>query len=107
MQSKPVESKVNTVVVPALGGDPVTLYSAAERVLRVVVRNAGGNTLFIAHDTSSLQQVQLAGTYQLPAGQSDTFVLQPRQTLVAAAAGPNGLASIAVSEAIPMTWSEA
>ncbi len=106
MSNQPADSRMNTVIVPPQGEDPAVLYAAAARVLRVVVRNAGANTIFLSHDASNLQTVQLAGTFQLPPGGETTIVLMPRQSLVASGAGPTGLASIAVSEAIPIAWAE-
>jgi len=97
------DSKVNTVQVPPTGTNPSVLIYATQTPMRVVVRNVGGTTIFLAHDTSVLQGSPpgLAGTFQLPAGASEVFVLQPKQGLFAAATGAGGIASIAVSEAIP------
>jgi hypothetical protein len=108
----PADSLVNTVSVPAQGAgtnnNPATLYRAADRPLRVVVRNTGAATLLIAHDTTALQvEAPLAGTFRLPVGASETYVLMPRQSLVAASIGAGGVASIAVSEALPQVWMEA
>lgn len=104
---EPKESKVNTVIVPQTGRDPATLFSAADRVLRIVVRNVGGSTLALSHDSSNLQQTPvLAGCFHLQSGESEVFVLMPRQSMYAASVGAAGLVSIAVSEAIPTTWAE-
>ncbi len=104
----PTESKVNTVVVPPVGTDPSTLWIAADFPVRVVVRNVGGNILILAHDSSTLANFPPgnAGTFVLPAGDSEVFVLQPRQGIYASGSGGGGLASIAVSEALPQTWME-
>lgn len=104
----PVASKVNTVIVPVFGGNPATLYQAADLPLRILVRNVGGTAVLIAHDAPSLQQVPpgTAGTYQLPVGAADVFVLQPREAILAAAVGGGGQVSIAVSEALPQVWME-
>lgn len=103
---KPAESQVNTIFVPPPGGSPATLYIAAEVPLRLVVRNAGGVNLLLAHDTNSLSQGSLAGTFQLGVGQSEVFVLMPRQGMYAIAAGAGTIVSLAVSEALPETWME-
>lgn len=101
------DSLVNTLTVPAQGADPALLYSAANKPLRVVVRNAGGALILIAYETSVLQQPgPMAGTFRLPAGKSETFVLMPRQVLVAVGSGAGSIASIAVSEALPQVWQE-
>ncbi len=101
---KPADSLVNTVFVPQVGTNPALLYIAAERPLRIVVRNVGGAIIFLAHDATTLGQTPvLAGTFQLPPGHESVFVLMPRQGISAAAAGAGGLASVAVSEAIPFT----
>lgn len=106
-EREPSNSVVNTVIVPTIGTNPATLYSAAKVPLRVVVRNVGGAVLFIAHDSSTLAQPPaLAGTFQLPPGVSEVFVLIPRQGIYAASAGAGGLASIAVSEALLQVWME-
>jgi hypothetical protein len=104
----PLASKVNTILVPAAGQDPALLYQAADIPLRILVRNIGGNAVSLAHDVSSLQQQppSQSGTFQLPPGASEVFVLQARESLVAAAAGAGGAVSIAVSEAIPQVWME-
>lgn len=104
----PVASKVNTVAVPVFGNDPATLYQAAAVPLRCLVRNVGGSNILIAYDAPSLQQTPpgQAGTFLLPPGASEVFVLQPREVLVAASVGAGGAASIAVSEALPQVWME-
>lgn len=98
---------MNTVSVPVQGTDPAILYRAAERPLRVVVRNAGGATIVLAYDSTPLRvQSPMADSFRLPAGQSETFVLMPKQALAAVAIGAGGIVSIAVSEALPQVWSE-
>ena len=99
----PVASKVNTVQVPLFGTNPATLYQAADVPLRILVRNVGGTNLLLAHEAPTLQTTppQQAGTFLLPPGTSEVFVLQPREGLLAAAVGGGGMASIAVSEALP------
>ena len=104
----PADSSVNSVTVPIQGGDPATLYRAVNRPLRVVVRNSGGALILISYDASALQNIgSFAGTFRLPQGASETFVLMPKQSLLAAATGAGGIASIAVSEALPQVWIEA
>lgn len=102
MTWQPVNSQLNTVFVPQLGTNPALLYSAAERPLRIVIRNVGGPVVFLSHDATSLNQAPvLAGTFQLPSGSETVIVLMPRQGISAGAAGAGGLISMAISEAIP------
>lgn len=97
------ESRISTMVVPAIGGDAATLFKATDRPVRVLVRNVGGVAVFIAHNSLDLGQVGVvSGTFQLPTGMSEVFVLAPTQGLFGAGAGVAGLVSIAVSEAIPV-----
>lgn len=104
----PAPSSVNTVGVPVQGQDPALLARAAAAPLRVVVRNVGGSPLIIAMDASALQSVgPLAGTFRLPTGQESTFVLMAKQSILAVSSGAGGLASIAISEALPQVWMEA
>lgn len=71
--------------------------------MRALVRNVGGNLVYIAHANGDLSQINsLGAVYQLPAGQADVFVLAPRQTLFAASNGGGGQVSVALSEAIPV-----
>lgn len=103
------ESKLNTVEVPPIGAtNPSTIYVAAQNALRVLVRNVGGSVVILSHDAATLQQPGVAGTFQLPPGSSEVFVLAPRQPLLAAASGGGSLVSVAVSEALPLThtWME-
>lgn len=97
------ESKVNTLNVPQVGStNPATLFYADKVPMRVVVRNVGGALLLIAHDSNTLQQGAIvANAFRLPSGDSEVFVLAPKQGIFAASAGAGGQASIAVSEAIP------
>lgn len=108
MQRPPADSSVNTVTIPVQGESPATLYRANDRPLRVVVRNSGGALLLVSYDATALQALgSFAGTFRLGIGQSETFVLMPKQSLLAAATGAGGIASIAVSEALPTVWMEA
>lgn len=93
------------MAVPQLGlADPARLFQAGQhQPMRVVVRNTGGNLVFLAHDVSDLSQVNSsAGSYALPAGEADVFVLAPGQSIIAAASGGGGQVSIAASDAIPI-----
>lgn len=100
----PTDSKTQTVNVPLVPTDaPAVLYRAAAEVLRVIVRNVGGSTILIAYEAAALADLGDAGTFQLPEGASEVFVLMPKQSLCAAAVGIAGQASIAVSVALPIS----
>lgn len=76
--------------------------------MRVMVRNTGGGIIAIAFEVNSLTDLNaLGGTYLLPGGGVDVFVLAPGQSLYAGALGGVGQASIAISEAFPTSrWME-
>jgi hypothetical protein len=103
-------SIVNTVSVPIAGStNPATLYLAADKPMRMLVRNTGPNLVFLSFESSTLvnnEVAGVAGTYQLPPLMSDTFVLAPKQGMYAVGFGGGSQVSMAVSEAIPMTWAE-
>jgi hypothetical protein len=101
------DSKLDTVAVPIIGANnPSILYRAADKVLRIVVRNVGGAPVLLAHESSALQVLGGGGTYLLPQGDSDVFVLMPKQSILAGAIGIAGQVSIAVSVAIPTVSTE-
>ena len=81
-----------------------TLAKATDIPLRVLVRNVGAALAFI---TGNVQDISVAtgpttGTYRLPAGDEDVFVLAPKQSLYALVIGVGGLLSVSISEALPM-----
>jgi hypothetical protein len=100
-------SKVNTVSVPIAGSvAPATLYVADKSPLRLLVRNSGGTPVFLAHEADTLVNIGssgVLGTFQLPAGDSEVFILAPKQGMYATAFGNGGELTIAISEAIPIT----
>lgn len=97
-------SNVQTLSVPTIGSaNPSRLVQAGQVPMRVLVRNVGPSVIFISHDVTDLANTSsLGASYQLPAGQSDVFVLAPQQSIIAASQGAGGLVSIAVSEAVPV-----
>lgn len=103
-------SQVNTVSVPLAGSvSPATLFQATDKPMRIIVRNTGGALLFLAHDASTLVvdgSAGVQGTFQLPVGDSEVFVLAPKQGIYAIAFGNGGQVSMAVSEAVPTVWME-
>lgn len=101
------DSLMNTLNVPTQGTSPALLYRAAERPLRVVVRNVGGAAIVLAHDANALSvQNPTAGTYRLAIGDDVTIVLMAKQSVLAVAVGAGGLVSVAISEALPQVWAE-
>ena len=102
MAVRSADSTANTVNIPTQGVDPVVLARAGGTPLRVLVRNTGGALLLLAYDPTALANpAPMAGTFRLPVGTSEVFVLMPKQTLAAVSAGAGGFASTAISEAIP------
>jgi hypothetical protein len=99
------DSKLNTMAVPVVGSDsPATVTQATDVPFRVMVRNVGGNIVFLAHSSGALQAAPVsADTYQLPPGQVDVFVLNEKQGLYAASQGGGGVLSCAISVALPTT----
>ena len=80
-----------------------------DKPMRIIVRNTGGALLFLAHDASTLVvdgSAGVQGTFQLPVGDSEVFVLAPKQGIYAIAFGNGGQVSMAVSEAVPTVWME-
>src|SRR5438045_1221561 len=93
--NKPDPSVLKTFEIPAIGLDPAILHQAADRTVRVVVRNVGGNLIFLAHDTNALQTDNVAPSeaFQLAPNQELVLVLVPSQQLLSAGQGGGGQAS--------------
>lgn len=108
MQINMNNSRIDTIQVPSLGtSNPATLAVATLVPMRLMIRNIGTTVVFLAHNSTELAQVGFtAGTYQLPPGGADIFVLAPRQGMWATATGLGGTVSIALSEAMPTFWNE-
>jgi hypothetical protein len=100
-------TKLATISVNAVGAkNPTPIAQAATVPMRVLVRNVGAALIFIATDSGDVDPKNgpSTGTYRLPPGATDTFVLTPKQNLYALAAGAGGLASVALSEALPFDF---
>jgi hypothetical protein len=96
---------MTTITVRGVGTTtPGIVATATNAPLRVLVRNVGPALCFLSYETESLANPggPSTGTYRLPAGKSDIFVLAPAQSLYTVAAGPGGLLTIAESEAFPV-----
>jgi len=98
------ESIVQSIQVPLIGSKANSrLFQAGDQPMRLMVRNVGGNLVYLAHDSNDLAQVNsTGGVYQLPPGAADIFVLAPKQALFGASNGGAGSVSIAASEAVPV-----
>jgi len=92
---------VTVVTVPANGVGP--FYTAPSTVaMRVLVRNLGGTVIFLAFESSAVNGVTATSQrFELPAGLSEVFILQPRQSIFAVGLGPGRLCYTA-SEALPI-----
>ncbi len=95
-------SILNTINVPDIASKvPATIVRAALSVMRVVIRNIGGNTIFVAHSENELAQVALvSGVFSIPSGGEDVFVLAPKQGIWVVGQGAGGRACYAASEAL-------
>ena len=101
------DSVVKSISVPAAGAEnPATLATANLIPLRVMVRNVGLNTVFLAHKAAAIQGADAAtasDVYELPPGYADVFVLTMRQGLWAVGIGAGGRLSVAQSDAFPVS----
>lgn len=96
-------AQLNSLGLPLAGTpNPATLTKAADKPLRVVVRNVGPVTVMLAHDVGTLSNGPVfANAYQLPPDRETVLILSPQQGLFAAGLGLGATLSIAISEAIP------
>lgn len=84
---------------------PTLVCQCGKTPQRVLVRNNSlGGTVLLAFDSAPLQNAPAASSdlYELPAGQSDIFVLFPKQKLFAASPAANPRISVAISDALPI-----
>jgi hypothetical protein len=74
-----------------------------DKFVRALIRNTGQSDVFLGFTTAAVVGNPGAqAAYRLPAGQSDVFVLTPRQALYATSVGGGGRVSFAVSQALPI-----
>ena len=107
-------SQVTTYALPYMalgrastpGSNPALLAYAppAGPPLRVLVRNVSeAADVILAHDSESLATIPMtSSSFEIPAGNSEVFVLAPGQKLFAASTSADARASVAVSEAMPL-----
>lgn len=101
----PTPSAFGIVMVPTVPAQNVgPFYVAAnEAAMRLLVRNLGGATIFLAFSSSDLNGLTVTSQrFELPNGTSEVFVLQPRQQIFAVATGANTRLSYASSVALPV-----
>lgn len=100
----PTPSSFGTINVPAVPAQAVGPFYAApaDTAMRVLLRNIGGAAIYVAFDSAALNGTNItAAHYELPAGATDVFVIQPRQSIFAVASG-GGRLCYAASEALPI-----
>jgi hypothetical protein len=98
--------KTLTISPAVANGTPTSLAQASLVALRVLVRNLSGTTLFVGEnpgDCIGADGLPTVNTFRIPVGQEEVFVIAPKQSLLAVAIGAGAIASIAVSEALPLT----
>lgn len=100
---RPAQFQTLTVPAPTANGNPATLATAADKPLRVLVRNLTGSTIFLGSELGDLignDGAPTVKTFRLPANAEDIFVIAPKQALLAVSTGGVGLVSVATSEAL-------
>jgi hypothetical protein len=97
------DMKTSTLTVQPIGTtNPTSLANAALVPLRVLVRNVGPVTIFIAVNTVDLlTPTPGVASYLLVPGEEDVFIINTKQVLLAVGTGPGGFASVAISDALP------
>jgi hypothetical protein len=104
-QARP--SLFRTVSLPVIGSaNAFRLATSQDVPVRVVVRAdaATGVTVRVAFSSSELTSEVTAGGnfYDIPSGQSEIFVMTEKQVMFGVGLAAGGIASIAVSEAVPI-----
>lgn len=89
--------------VPSVLTAPRPIARAKVKATRVLVRNLGVTSIFLATESANLVPSISGETYELPGLTSDVLVLAPGQVLYARAAiGTTNRACVATSEAFPV-----
>lgn len=101
-----VETSFYTISVPQanVNNAPAVVATSGSVPLRVLMRNTGPVQVFVAGSSTDLQVSggAVSAVYRLPAGQTDVFVLGPRQTIYVGGVGAGGEICVSVSEAFPV-----
>ena len=85
------------------GGDPAPIARGTTKKVRVLVRNNAGNPILVGETLMDLQQAgagtgDSTQTFEVPAGESEVFVLEPGQAMYASSLGAEAIISVHVSE---------
>lgn len=99
------ETTFDNLAIQAIGATtPSILARAMQAPVRVLVRNTGVGALFVSQSTENLVNPggPSAGSYRIPAGAEDVFVLATGQALYGVATGLGNTSSVTVSEAMPI-----
>lgn len=91
---------------PAIQQKPTPFAQAGKLPIRVLIRNTsiGVSAFFSIDDVAAMNALPLGSgpVWELPAGETDVFVLAPNQRLIGAANAPSCFICVAVSEALPI-----
>lgn len=90
--------------LPTLPNDPSCIANGTDVPVRVLIRNDGGVIVFLAPNSEVLTGASAPGSQMWPLDPNDeeVFILAPRQSLYAIAAGVGGRIKMSVSEALPL-----
>lgn len=83
---------------------PLTIATAGNVPLRVLVRNIGPFAVFCAAASEDAIGAGLpsSSTFQIPPGEEDVFVISPKEGLYAIGPVPGGRVAVSASEALPL-----
>lgn len=98
------QTRLKTIPLPVQGpnAQPITIATAPGTPMRVLIRNVGGTDVLLGINAGDVTSNggPTPDTYILPTGQSDVFVLAPRQTILGIGVNPGALVSVALSGAL-------
>lgn len=101
------DARAQTVIVSvaAVNANPTVLHTASTVPVRVLVENVGPLTIFLGYahqDVIASDGLPSTSCYRLLPDRERTFVLAPKQVLLASSVGGLGLATVNASDAIPV-----
>lgn len=103
MQDTTFETLLIQAISTAPNATPTVVAKAADVPMRVMLRNIGAVTIFLAvqpYDALANTGPSTA-TYRLPPNACDVFVIAAKQSIYASGTGIGGLLAVARSEALP------